>query len=33
LMVMEVHCALKCDMDHFIKECVRLFHDRWSGGH
>jgi hypothetical protein len=28
LMVMEVHCALKCDMDHFIKECVRLFHDR-----
>jgi len=27
-MTMEVHGALKCDMDHFIKECARLFHDR-----
>ncbi len=28
LMAMEVHGALKRDMNHFIKECVRLFHDR-----
>jgi hypothetical protein len=27
-MAMEVHCALKGDMNHFIRECVRLFHDR-----
>jgi hypothetical protein len=27
-MVMEVHNALECDMDHFIKECVCFFHDR-----
>jgi len=26
-MVMEVHSALGCDMDHFIKECVRFFHN------
>jgi hypothetical protein len=25
---MEVHDAFECDMDHFIKERVRLFHDR-----
>jgi hypothetical protein len=28
LMAMEVHDALECDMDHFIKECAHLFHDR-----
>jgi len=27
-LAMEVHGALGCDMDHFIKECVCLFHDR-----
>jgi hypothetical protein len=27
-MAMEVHNAPKHDMDHFIKECARLFHDR-----
>jgi hypothetical protein len=32
-MAMDVHDAPKCDMDRFIKECVRLFHDRWSRGH
>jgi hypothetical protein len=32
-MAMEVHATLGCDMDHFIRECVRLFHDRWSRGH
>jgi hypothetical protein len=33
LMAMEVHITLGCDMDHFIKECARLFHDRRLGGH
>jgi hypothetical protein len=28
LMAMEVHGAPRRDMDHFIKECVRLYHDR-----
>jgi hypothetical protein len=28
LMVTEVHDTPKRDMDHFIKECVLLFHDR-----
>jgi hypothetical protein len=28
MMVMEVHDTPKRDMDHFIKECVFLFHDR-----
>ncbi len=28
LMAMEVHGAPKNDMDHFIKECAHLFHDR-----
>jgi antirestriction protein len=28
LMAMEVHDTPKCDMDYFIKECARLFHDR-----
>jgi hypothetical protein len=32
-MAMEVHGTLEHDMDLFIKECVRFFHDRWSGGH
>jgi hypothetical protein len=27
-MVMEVHDTPKHDMDHFMKECARLFHDR-----
>jgi hypothetical protein len=33
LMAMEVHNALGCDMDCFIKECARLFHDRQLRGH
>jgi hypothetical protein len=32
LMAMQVHDALKCDMDHFIRECGHLFHDRGLGG-
>jgi hypothetical protein len=32
-MATEVHGALGHDMDHFIKECARLFHDKQSGGH
>jgi hypothetical protein len=28
-----VHGALGCDMDCFIRECVRIFHDRRSKGH
>jgi len=31
-MAMEVHNTPKHDMDCFIRECVRLFHDRQSGG-
>jgi len=31
-MAMEVHNALGCDMDHFIRECACLFHDRRSKG-
>jgi hypothetical protein len=27
-MAMEVHGALRCDVDYFIKECVHLFHNR-----
>ncbi len=30
---MEVHGALGHDMDHFIRECARLFHDRILEGH
>jgi len=33
LMNMEVRNVFGCDMDHFIKECVSLFHNRWSRGH
>jgi len=33
LMAMEMHGAPRLDMDCFIKECVHLFHDRWSRGH
>jgi hypothetical protein len=33
LMVMEVHGAPGHDMDHFIRECVRLFYDRQSKDH
>jgi hypothetical protein len=29
-MAMEVHDIIRCDMDHFIKEYIRLFHDRQS---
>jgi hypothetical protein len=32
-MAMEVHNAPGHDMDHFIRECACLFHERWSGGH
>ncbi len=32
-MAMEVHDALKCDMDLFIKECACFFYDRQVGGH
>jgi hypothetical protein len=27
-MAMEVHNAPRRDMDHFIRECAHLFHDR-----
>jgi hypothetical protein len=27
-MAMEVHGTLEHDMDHFIKECAHLFHDK-----
>ncbi len=27
-MAMEAHGTPKCDMDHFIKECARFFHNR-----
>jgi hypothetical protein len=32
-MAMEMNNALGRDMDRFINEYVRLFHDRWLGGH
>ncbi len=32
-MAMEVHGALGHDMDHFIKDYVRLFHNKQLGGH
>jgi hypothetical protein len=32
-MAMEVHNALKCDLDRFTKECVHLFHARQSRDH
>ncbi len=32
-MAMEVHGALGCDMDCFIKECAHFFHDKQLGGH
>jgi hypothetical protein len=32
-MAMEVHNAFGRDMDRFIKECARFFHNRWSKGH
>ncbi len=28
LMAMEVHGALGHDMDHFIRECAHVFHDK-----
>jgi hypothetical protein len=33
LMAMEVHNTPGRDMDHFIKECARLSHNRWSKCH
>ncbi len=30
---MEVHNTAGHDMDHFIKECAHLSHDRWLRGH
>jgi hypothetical protein len=32
-MAMEVHNAHGHNMDHFIKECVHFFHDKWSKSH
>jgi hypothetical protein len=32
-MVMEVHGAFEHDMNHFIRECAHLFHNRRSEGH
>jgi len=32
-MTMEVHGAPRRDMDCFIRECVRLFHDKQSRDH
>jgi hypothetical protein len=32
-MAMEVHCTLGCDMDHFMKKCACVFHDKQSGIH
>ncbi len=32
-MAMEVHGTFRHDMDHFIKECACLFHDRWLMDH
>ncbi len=28
-MAMEVHATFRRDIDHFVKECACLFHDRW----
>jgi hypothetical protein len=28
MMAMEVHDTPRCDMDHFIKECAYLFHNK-----
>jgi hypothetical protein len=33
LIAMEVHNTFEHDMDHFIKECAYVFHDRRSRGH
>jgi hypothetical protein len=32
-MAMEVHHAPEHDMDHFIRYCARLFHNKQSRGH
>jgi hypothetical protein len=32
-MAMEVHGAPRHDMNHFNKDCVRIFHDKQSKGH
>jgi hypothetical protein len=32
-MAMEVHVALGHDMDHFIRECACIFHDKQFGSH
>ncbi len=33
LMAMKVHNTPERDMDPFIRECVRIFHDKQLGGH
>ncbi len=33
LMAMEIHNIFERDMDHFIKECVHLFHNKQSKVH
>jgi hypothetical protein len=33
LMVVEIHNVFECDMDHFIKECAQLFHNKRSKVH
>jgi hypothetical protein len=33
LMTMEVHNALGCDVDRFIRDCAYLFHDKQSRCH
>jgi hypothetical protein len=33
LMALEVHNTCKRDVNHFVKECGHLFHDRQLGGH
>jgi hypothetical protein len=32
-MAMEVHGEPRCDINHFIRECARLIHNRRSKGH
>jgi hypothetical protein len=32
-MAVEVHNTSGHDMDHLIRECAHLFHDKWSKGH
>jgi len=32
-MAMKVHCTFRCDMDHFMKKCACVFHDKQLGSH